>query len=52
MFVIRGLCLKCTFFYTQDGRIKVGDRILAVDDEPVVGAAIDKVCFHVSEVVQ
>lgn len=29
----------------------MGDRILAVDDEPVVGAAIDKVCFHVSEVV-
>ncbi|KAM9330677.1 multiple PDZ domain protein-like [Gastrophryne carolinensis] len=27
----------------KDGRIKVGDRILAVDDEPVVGELIDKV---------
>ncbi|XP_043917171.1 multiple PDZ domain protein isoform X3 [Protopterus annectens] len=27
----------------KDGRIKIGDRILAVDDEPVVGLAAEKV---------
>ncbi|KAM8960306.1 multiple PDZ domain protein [Pelodytes ibericus] len=27
----------------KDGRVRVGDRILAVDDEPVVGDPIDKV---------
>ncbi|XP_069095075.1 multiple PDZ domain protein isoform X4 [Pleurodeles waltl] len=27
----------------KDGRIKVGDRILAVDDEPVVGHPVEKV---------
>ncbi|XP_072443051.1 multiple PDZ domain protein isoform X5 [Chiloscyllium punctatum] len=28
---------------SKDGRIKVGDRILAVDDEPVVGHPVEKV---------
>lgn len=30
-------------FLFQDGRIKVGDQILAVDDEIVVGYPIEKV---------
>lgn len=37
----------CFFFfilrYFQDGRIKVGDQILAVDDEIVVGYPVEKV---------
>ncbi|XP_067886839.1 multiple PDZ domain protein isoform X12 [Heterodontus francisci] len=28
---------------SKDGRVKVGDRILAVDDEPVVGHPVEKV---------
>ncbi|XP_041041430.1 multiple PDZ domain protein isoform X2 [Carcharodon carcharias] len=28
---------------SKDGRVKVGDRILAVDDEPVVGYPVEKV---------
>ncbi|XP_051875783.1 multiple PDZ domain protein isoform X3 [Pristis pectinata] len=28
---------------SKDGRVKVGDRILAVDDEPVIGHPIEKV---------
>lgn len=35
----------------QDGRIKVGDRIVAVGNEPVAGLSVDKVqhaqaCAH------
>lgn len=30
----------------QDGRIKVGDRIVAVGDEPVAGLSVDKVQTH------
>ncbi len=30
----------------QDGRIKVGDRIIAVGDEPVAGLLVDKVHTH------
>ena len=30
----------------QDGRIKVGDRIIAVGDEPVAGLSVDKVGTH------
>lgn len=30
----------------QDGRIKVGDRIVAVGDEPVAGLSADKVQTH------
>ncbi|XP_073491586.1 multiple PDZ domain protein isoform X2 [Aquarana catesbeiana] len=43
---LNGVVIKSLTDYgaaAKDGRIKVGDRILAVDDEPVVGAAIDKV---------
>lgn len=32
----------------QDGRIKVGDRIVAVGDEPVAGLSVDKVQTHTS----
>lgn len=39
-------CLS-TFLYiilfVQDGRIKVGDRIVAVDDHPVAGLSVDEV---------
>lgn len=31
------------FLFFQDGRIKVGDVILAVDDEIVVGYPVEKV---------
>lgn len=30
----------------QDGRIKVGDRVLAVADEPLTGLSADKVGEH------
>ncbi|XP_072260382.1 multiple PDZ domain protein isoform X2 [Pyxicephalus adspersus] len=43
---INGVVIKSLTDYgaaAKDGRIKVGDRILAVDDEPVVGDPIDKV---------
>lgn len=30
----------------QDGRIKVGDRVVAVADEPVAGLSADKVREH------
>lgn len=30
----------------QDGRIKAGDRITAVGDEPVAGLSVDKVDTH------
>lgn len=30
----------------QDGRIKVGDRIVAVGDEPVAGLSVKKVQAH------
>lgn len=29
----------------QDGRLKVGDQILAIDDEVVVGCPVEKVLF-------
>ncbi|KAM5193514.1 LOW QUALITY PROTEIN: multiple PDZ domain protein [Mantella aurantiaca] len=43
---LNGVVIKSLTDYgaaAKDGQIKVGDSILAVDDEPVVGAAIDKV---------
>lgn len=33
----------------QDGRIKVGDQILAVDDEIVVGYPVEKVLLKCQE---
>ncbi len=30
----------------QDGRIKVGDRIIAVGDEPVAGLSVEMVHTH------
>lgn len=35
-----------SFVCVQDGRIKVGDRIIAVGDEPVAGLSVDKVQTH------
>lgn len=29
--------------FVQDGRIKVGDRIVAVEDKPVTGLSVDEV---------
>lgn len=29
--------------FVQDGRIKVGDRIVAVEDQPVAGLSVDEV---------
>ncbi|XP_018411979.1 PREDICTED: multiple PDZ domain protein [Nanorana parkeri] len=43
---LNGVVIKSLTDYgaaAKDGHIKVGDRILAVDDEPVVGDPIDKV---------
>ncbi|XP_075065785.1 multiple PDZ domain protein [Mixophyes fleayi] len=43
---LNGVVIKSLTDYgaaAKDGRFKVGDRILAVDDEPVVGDPIDKV---------
>ncbi|KAM4807958.1 multiple PDZ domain protein [Rhinophrynus dorsalis] len=43
---VNGVVIKSLTDYgaaAKDGRIKVGDRILAVDDEPVVGDPIEKV---------
>lgn len=36
-------------FYFQDGRIKIGSQILAVDDEIVVGYPIEKVLLNCLE---
>lgn len=34
----------CHYYpYLQDGRVRVGDKILAVDDEPIVGYPVEKV---------
>ncbi|KAG8595543.1 hypothetical protein GDO81_001550 [Engystomops pustulosus] len=43
---VNGVVIKSLTDYgaaAKDGQIKVGDRILAVDDEPVVGDPIEKV---------
>ncbi|XP_069818062.1 multiple PDZ domain protein isoform X3 [Dendropsophus ebraccatus] len=43
---VNGVVIKSLTDYgaaAKDGRIKVGDRVLAVDDEPVVGDPIEKV---------
>lgn len=37
------------FIFFQDGRIKVGDVILAVDDEIVVGYPVEKVLLKCQE---
>lgn len=36
-------------FYFQDGRIKIGTQILAVDDEIVVGYPVEKVLLNCLE---
>lgn len=35
--------MACVCVCVQDGRIKVGDRVVAVADEPVAGLSADKV---------
>lgn len=37
------------FMFFQDGRVKVGDVILAVDDEIVVGYPVEKVLLKRQE---
>lgn len=43
MYISSSLTYVNVFILFQDGRIKVGDQILAVDDEVVVGYPIEKV---------
>lgn len=47
--VVLIVCLFFFLFCFQDGRIKVGDQILAVDDEIVVGYPVEKVLLKCQE---
>lgn len=42
-FLIHDAVCVCVRACVQDGRIKVGDRVVAVADEPVAGLSADKV---------